>query len=68
MIFVVQTQTVGSTLGWSQLTKEHNAVKTVDGVMVLNLCTSSDDALYQYQVSRKYLKGFRVIEWMRFVY
>ena len=26
--------------------------------MVLNLCTSSDDALYLYQVSRKYLKGF----------
>ena len=27
--------------------------------MVLNLCTSSDDALYLYQVSRKYLKGFQ---------
>ena len=26
--------------------------------MVLNLCTSSDDALYLYQVSRKHLKGF----------
>ena len=26
--------------------------------MVLNLCTSSDDALYLYQVSQKYLKGF----------
>ena len=24
----------------------HNSVKTVDGVMVLNLCTSPDDALY----------------------
>ena len=64
---MVQTQTVGSKLGWSQLTKEHN-VKSVDGVIVLNLCISSDDALYQYQVSRKYLKIFRVIERMRFVY
>ena len=27
--------------------------------MVLNLCTSSDDGLYLYQVSRKYLKGFQ---------
>ena len=42
-----------------QFTKGHNSVKTVDGVMVFNLCTSSDDTLYLYQVSRKYLKGFR---------
>ena len=55
----LETQTVGSTLGWSQFTKGHNSVKTVNGVMVLNLCTSSDDALYLYQVSRKNLKGFR---------
>ena len=27
--------------------------------MVLNLCTSSDDAVYLYQVSRKYVKGFQ---------
>ena len=27
--------------------------------MVLNLCTSPDNALYLYQVSRKYLKGFQ---------
>ena len=27
--------------------------------MVFNLCISSDDALYLYQVSRKYLKGFQ---------
>ena len=26
--------------------------------MVLNICPLSDDALYLYQVSRKYLKGF----------
>ena len=54
-----ETQTVGLTLGWSQFTKDHNSVKTVNGVMVLNLCTSSDDALYLYQVSRKYHKGFQ---------
>ena len=55
----LETQTVGSTLGWSQFTRGHNAVKIVGGVMVLNLCTSSDDALYLYNVSRKYLKGFQ---------
>ena len=27
--------------------------------MVLNLCTSLDNALYLYQISRKYLKGFQ---------
>ena len=42
-------------LGSSQFTKGHNALKTVDGVIVLNLYTLSDDALYLYQVSRKYL-------------
>ena len=47
------------TLGWSQFTKGHNSIKTVDGVMLLNLCTSSDDVLYLYQVPRKYLKGFQ---------
>ena len=55
----LQTQTVGLTLGWSKFTKGHNSVNTVDGVMVLNLCTLSDNALYLYQVSRKYLKGFQ---------
>ena len=29
-------------LGWSQFTKGHNSVKTVNVVMVLNLCTPSD--------------------------
>ena len=55
----LQTQTELSTLWQSKFTKGHNSVKTVDGVMVLNLCTSSDDALYLYQVSRKYLTGFQ---------
>ena len=41
-----------------KFTKGHNSIKTVDGVMVLNLCTSHDD-LYLYKVSRKYLKGFK---------
>ena len=54
----LQTQTVGLTLGWLQFKKGHNSVKTVDGVVVLNYYTTSDDALYLYQVSRKYLKGF----------
>ena len=55
----LQTQTVGLTLGWSQFTKGHNSVKTVDGVMVLNFCILSNDAFYLYQVSRKYLKGLQ---------
>ena len=55
----LQTQTVGSTLGWSKYAKGHTSVKTVDGGMVLNLCTLSDDALYLYQVSREYLTGFQ---------
>ena len=42
------TQTVGPTLRWSQFTKGHNSVKTVDRVMVFNLFTSSDDASYLY--------------------
>ena len=36
----LQTQTVWLTLGWLQFTKGHNSITTVDGVMVLNLCTS----------------------------
>ena len=56
----LQTQTVGSVLGWSQFIKGHNSEKkTVDGVMELNLCISSVDALHMYQVSRKYLIGFQ---------
>ena len=40
--------------------KRHNSVKNVDGVvMVLILCTSSDNALYLYQELCKYLKGLR---------
>ena len=55
----LETQTVGSTLGWSQFIKEHNSIKTVNVVTILNLCTFSDYALYLYQDSRKYLYGFQ---------
>ena len=40
----LQTQIVGLTLGWSQFKKGHNSIKTLDGVMVLHLCTSSADS------------------------
>ena len=53
----LETQTVGLTLGWLSYTKGDNSVKTVNGVMILILCTSSDNALYLYQVSSKCLKG-----------
>ena len=64
----LQTQIVGSTLGWSQFTKEDNSVKTVDGVMILNLCTSSDNALFCTNFQKNISKGFRVMDWTRFVY
>ena len=57
----LEAQTVGLTLGWSQFTfKGHFSVKIVNGVTVLNLCISSYDVLYLYQVSRKYLKEFQI--------
>ena len=40
-------------------TKGHNSVKTVDAVIVLNLCISSEDSLYLYKFSRKYLTRFQ---------
>ena len=46
-----QSQTVGATLGWPQFTKGHDSHKNAGGIMVLNLCTSSDDASYLFQVS-----------------
>ena len=64
----LETQTVGSALGWSQFTKGHNSIKTVNGVMVLILsyhlmmlyiCTT-----FQENIS----KDFRAIERMWFVY
>ena len=35
----------------AKISKGHNSVKDVDGVMVLFLCTSSDGGLYFYKVS-----------------
>ena len=35
----------------TQFTKGHTSIKTADGLIVLVLCTLSDDALYFYQVS-----------------
>ena len=41
-----------------KFTKGHNSASTVGEVMVRFFCTLSDDALYVYQVSKKYLRGF----------
>ena len=62
-VSMLKTQTVGSRLEWWQFTKGTNSIKTVNGVMALNLCISSDDGFYSYQVSRKYLN--RVSELLR---
>ena len=48
----LETQTVGSTLRWSQFAEGHNSVKRIDGVMVLEVYTFSDDAKYLSKVSR----------------
>ena len=61
----LQTQTVGLMLGWSQFTKGH---KTVDRVIVLNFCISSDDALYLSKFQENISKSFRIIEQMPSVY
>ena len=64
----LETQPAGLTLVWSEFTKGHNnTVKTVNKVMVLNLCTSSDAALY-FEFQENISKGFRIIERLRFVY
>ena len=39
--------------------KGHNSIKNVGGIIVLVLCTSSDNALYLYQDLCKYLKGLK---------
>ena len=36
---------------FSKISKGHNSIKNVNGIMVLFLCTSSDDSLYLYTVS-----------------
>ena len=42
-----------------KFSKGHNSIKNVDRVMVLDLCSSSNDNLYLYKVSLNYLKGFQ---------
>ena len=42
-----------------KFTKRHYSVKSVDGIMVLDLCTLFDNALYFYQVLPKYLQVFQ---------
>ena len=49
-----------------KFTKGHNSIKSVSKVRSLALCISSNEALYLYQVLRKYLKAFRVIKRTRF--
>ena len=41
---ISELQTQNNRVGWSQFKKGHLSVKSVDGIMVLNLCTSSNDA------------------------
>ena len=42
-----------------KFTKGHNYIKNVGRVMVLDLCSPSNDTLYLYKVSLNYLKGFQ---------
>ena len=50
--------------------KGHNSLKNVGQVMVLNLCTSSFDALYLVYICIKFheniFDGIIVIEWTQF--
>ena len=45
-----------------KISKGHNTVKYIDGVMVLFLCTSSDCGLYWYKVHENILNGIEGIE------
>ena len=48
-----------STISIRKITKENNSAKNAGGATVVNLCTSSDHALYFYQVLRNYLKRYQ---------
>ena len=50
---------LADTISKLKFSKGHNSQTNVGPVIVLNLCTSSDDALYLYQISWKYLQGFQ---------
>ena len=42
-----------------KISRGHTSIKNVGKVIVLVLCTSSNDTLYLYQVSGKHFKGFQ---------
>ena len=54
----------------TEIFKGHNSVKNVGRVMVLNLCTSSYDALYLVYICTKFheniLEGIKVIRRTQF--
>ena len=54
----------------TEIFKGHNSLKNVGRVMVLNLCTSSYDALYLIYICTKFheniLVGIKVIEQTQF--
>ena len=47
------------TISILKITKGNNSAKTIGGVTVVNLCTSSGHALYFYQVLWNYLKRYQ---------
>ena len=47
------------TISIPKISKGNNSAKNVGGVMVVNLCTSSDHGLYLYQVSWNYLERYQ---------
>ena len=50
-------------LGWSQFTKGQKTEKTVEGVVVVVLCSLPDNAVYNCALYYENIsKGFRVIE------
>ena len=54
----------------TEIIKGHNSLKTVGQVIVLNLCTSSYDALYLVYICTRFheniLEGIKVIERTQF--
>ena len=47
------------TISILKITKGNNSAKNVDGINVVNLCTSSGHALYIYQVLLNYLERYQ---------
>ena len=48
-----------STISIRKITKGNNSAKNAGGAIVVNLCMSSDHALYFYQVLGNYLKQYQ---------